>query len=52
MLPLELIVVLGFLFIFFTVGVVRAVLARRAVHRKAKIQAKPFVADKAAGTAK
>ncbi len=52
MLPLELIVVLGFLYIFFTIGVVRAVLAKRAVHRKAKVQAKPLVADRVVGTVK
>jgi hypothetical protein len=52
MLPLEVIGVLGFVFIFFTIGALRAVLAKRAVRRKAKVQAKPLIADKAAGITK
>ncbi len=52
MLSLEVIGVLGFLCIFFSVGALRAVLAKRAMDRKAKVEAKPLVADRAAGTAK
>ncbi len=52
MLPLEVIGVLGFLYIFFTIGALRAVLAKRAVHRKTKVEAKPLVAEGVAGTGK
>jgi hypothetical protein len=41
MLPIEVIGVLGLLYIFFMVGTVKAVLAKRAVHRKAKVKPKP-----------
>lgn len=41
MLPLEVIGVLGFLYVFFMVGTLRAVLAKRAVRRKAKVKPRP-----------
>ncbi len=49
MLPLEVIGVLGVVCIFFTVGAARAVLAKRAVHRKTTVKpkAKPVVRDAA-----
>ena len=52
MLSLEVIGVLGFIYIFFMVGALRAILARRAVRRKTKVKAKPVVADRVAGTAR
>jgi hypothetical protein len=44
MLPLEVIGVLGFLYIFFTVGALRAILAKRAVRRQTTVEAKPTAA--------
>ncbi len=44
MLPLEVIGVLGFLYIFFTVGTVKALRAKSAVRRKTTVEAKPAVA--------
>jgi hypothetical protein len=44
MLPLEVIGVLGVLYIFFTVGALRAVLAKRAVRRQTTAEAKPTAA--------
>lgn len=52
MLSLEVIGVLGFIYIFFMVGALRAILAKRAVRRKTIVKAKPVVAGSVAGTAK
>jgi hypothetical protein len=54
MLPIEVIGVLGFLYVFFMVGTLRAVLAKRAVRRKAKVmpRPKPVVKDLAPETVK
>lgn len=52
MLSLEVIGVLGFIYIFFMIGVLRAVLAKRTVRRKTTFKAKPAVTGRVAGTAK
>jgi hypothetical protein len=41
MLPLEVIGVLGLLYIFFMIGTVRALRAKSAVRRKAKVRPRP-----------
>jgi hypothetical protein len=43
MLPLEMIGVLGLLYVFFMVGTVKALRAKSAVRRTAKIRQKPLV---------
>jgi hypothetical protein len=43
MLPLEVIGVLGLLYVFFMVGTVKALRAKSAVRRAAKIKEKPLV---------
>jgi hypothetical protein len=52
MLSLEVVGVLGFVYIFFMVGALRAILAKRAVRRKTTVKAKPVTAGRVAGTAK
>jgi hypothetical protein len=56
MLPLEIIGVLGLLYVFFMVGTVRALLAKSAVRRKAKVKPKlrpkVVIRDTVPGTAK
>ncbi len=49
MLPLEVIGVLGLLYIFFMIGTVKALRAKSAVRRKVKVRpkAKPVVGDTA-----
>ncbi len=49
MLPLEVIGVLGLLYIFFMIGTVKALRAKSAVRRKVKVRpkAKPVVRDTA-----
>lgn len=41
MLPLEVIGLLGLLYIFFMIGTVKAVWAKKAVRRKAKVRPQP-----------
>jgi hypothetical protein len=45
MLPLELIGVLGLLYVFFMIGTVKAYRAKSAVRRRAKVRPKPVVRD-------
>jgi hypothetical protein len=45
MLPLEAIGVLGLLYCFFMAGTVKALRAKKAVRREAKIKAKPAVKE-------
>lgn len=52
MLSLEIIGVLGFVYIFLAIGALRAILARRAVRRKSSVKAKPVVTSSVAGAAK
>jgi hypothetical protein len=53
MLPLEAIGVLGFLYLFFMYGTLKALRARKTVHLKAnKAKPKPAVMDMAPETAK
>jgi hypothetical protein len=51
MLPLEVIGVLGLLYVFFMVGTVKALRAKSAVRRAAKIGQKPLVRRIATETA-
>jgi hypothetical protein len=54
MLPLEVIGVLGLLYVFFMIGTVKALRARSAVRRKAKVkpELKPVIRDTGPETAK
>lgn len=51
MLPLEAIGVLGFLYLFFMVGTVKAIRAKRTVRHEAKVKPKPVVKDMVPQTA-
>jgi hypothetical protein len=52
MLPLELIGVLGLLYVFFMIGTVKAYRAKSAVRRRAKVRTKPAVRGLRPQTAK
>ena len=52
MLPLELICVLGLLYVFFMIGTLKAYRAKSAERRRAKVRPKPVVRDLSSGTAK
>jgi hypothetical protein len=51
MLSLELIGVLGLLYIFFMIGTLKAYRAKNALRRRAAVRPKPVVRDLSSGTA-
>jgi len=52
MVPLELIGVLGLLYVFFMIGTIKAYRAKSAVRRRAKVKPKRMVRDLSPTTAK
>lgn len=52
MLPLEAIGVLGFLYLFFMYGTLKAIRAKKTVRPKAKAKAEPAATDTVPATAK
>jgi hypothetical protein len=51
MLPLEVIGVMGLLYVFFIIGTVKAYRAKSAVRRRARVRRKPVARDLRPGTA-